>query len=305
MKKMIYYVVILILVQSCKKTSEDIVYSVDTTGESAQQVGDVMASTDESGGSTSGLYAINSSDMQSTMKAYARISKDELNTVKISDLFLPEAQAAACNTIAFTGCSANKRIRTFDGCTVGTAGSITGNITLTFSDAACSAGSSSQTVKRVPNFTVTGLRGATFNVSATTANGQILTRGAGTASTFANEGIRRTFVTPKGATILDVTTTTGTAINVTGTNRTGRTMSGGSLILTNNLTNEICTLTPSTSPVLTWTGGCSCPTQGFWSGTCSPSSKTFKVTFGATCGEVTVENTGETTQTVTLDRCGA
>lgn len=303
MKKIIQFAVLLLLSQGCKKTADDAVYSVDTTAESAQQVGDVMASADEGGGIASGGYALKNSEINSALKTYARLSGEEFNEAKVSNLFIPEAQAAvACSTVGFGGCSASQKIRTFDGCTVGSGGSVTGNVTLTFSDASCLP-SSGNTVKRVPNFTITGLRGATFNVSAKTANGQILTRGGGAASTFTNEGIRRTFVTPAGKSILDVTTTTGTAININGTTRAGRTISGGSLIVTNNLTNEICTLTPSSSPVLTWVSGCSCPTQGFWSGTCAPSSKTFKVTFGATCGEVTVENTGETTQTVTLDRC--
>lgn len=304
MKKLIYYAVILLLVQACKKNSDETTYSVDTTGESAQQVGDMMASMDEAGGNTNGNYAFNN-EMEAAKKAFARLSGEELKTAKISELFLPEAKAAACNTVAFDACTSNKRIRNFSDCTIGTSGVLSGNVTLTFSDAACGMGSSGQSVKRVPNFTVTGLRGATFNVTATTTNGQVLTRGAGAASTFTNEGIRRTFVTPKGNTILDVTTTTGTAINISGATRSVRTMSGGSLIVTNNLTNETCTLTASTSPAISWSGGCSCPTAGYWTGTCSPSSKTFKVTFGSTCGSVSVENTGETTQTVQLDRCSS
>jgi hypothetical protein len=301
MKKVISCALLVILIQGCRKTDEDFTYSVDTTAEAAQQVGDVAAAVDESGGQQTGAYSMNS-ELESIKKIYARLSGDRLSDNDVAQFIIPKAQANACSQTTFGGCTANKRIRDFGGCLIGTSGAINGTVTLTFAgpDAGtCGMGTTGDNVARVPAFTITGLRGASFSVSAPTT-GQVVTRAAGLASTFENSGIRRTFTTPKGSTILDVTTTTGSAINVTGTTRTGRTMSGGSLIVTNNLTSEACTLVPTG---VTWAGGCNCPTSGNFDGTCT-GGKTFKVTFGGTCGTVTVDTTDETGKIVVLDRCG-
>lgn len=301
MKKFMYCALFVILIQGCKKTDDEATYSVDTTAESAQQVGDVTASVDESGGLASGSYTMNS-EIESIKKTYARLSGEELNDKTISQFIIPKAEAAACITTTFGGCTANKRIREFGGCLIGTSGAINGNVTLTFAgpDAgACGMGNTGDSATRVPAFTITGLRGATFTVSAPTT-GQVVTRGAGAASTFNNTGIRRTFTTPKGSTILDITTTTGSAISISGATRSVRQMSAGSLVVTNNLTSEVCTLTPNT---VAWTGGCNCPTSGNFDGSCT-GGKTFKVTFGGTCGTVTVDTNTETGKIVTLDRCG-
>lgn len=298
MRKLFYYVVILLLVQACKKTEDDATYSVDTMSESAQQVGDVSASVDESGGTSNGSFASITLEAEAAKKAFARLSGEELHTAKVSSLFLPEAQAAACKDVTFGACTSGQKVRDFASCTVGTAGVMTGNVTLAFNDP-CKIDSDGDTVTRIPNFNISGLRGATFSVSAPTT-GQTMARTGLGQFLFSNNGIRRTFVTPKGITLLDVTTTTGTALSVTGANRSGRVINSGTLIVTNNLTNEACTLSPTT---VTWAAGCNCPTSGFWQGTCAPSGNTFKVTYNSTCGEVSVEKTGETTQTVSLDRC--
>jgi hypothetical protein len=202
--------------------------------------------------------------------------------------------------VAFSTCSSTQKVREVTGCTTAGGGTMDGNITLVFSGSgasSCTIPLAADAVSRTPNYSITGLRGATFSVSALTT-GQTFTRtGAGTF-TFENSGIRRTFVTPKGKTLLDVTSATGSAISVTGDIRNNRTMSGGSLIVTNNLTSVACTLVPSG---VQWSSGCNCPTAGSWAGTCSDSSA-FSVAFGSTCGESTVTKDG-VVSTVNMDRC--
>lgn len=298
-KKLVLLMAILAFVSSCKKAADEESYTIDTTVESAQQVGDAMASLDEAGGSTSGNFT--SLEIDSYHKAYARITHEEFSqSYSLFKLIVPNAEAAACNTVSFGSCSANQKVKDVTGCTTAGGGSMSGNITLTFAGtgaSSCTIPLANDSVSRSPNYSITGLRGATFTVKST-STGQTLTRTGATSFDFTNSGIRRTFVTPKGNTILDITSTTGSAISVTGNNRNTRTMSGGSLIINNNLTNVSCTLTPS---AVSWTSSCNCPTSGSWSGTCSDSS-TFQVTFGSTCGETTVTKDGSVS-TVTMDRC--
>ncbi len=258
-----------------------------------------MASMDESGGTTNG--AVTSFEIQSYQKAFARLSNGENSkSEKIFSALFPTAEAAACNTVAFGTCSANQKVKDVTGCTTAGGGTMAGNITLAFSGSgagSCTIPLATDAVSRTPNYTLTGLRGATFSVSAS-STGQTFTRTGATTFTFENSGIRRTFVTPKGTTLLDVTSSTGSPISVTGNNRNSRTMSGGSLIVVNNLTSVTCTLTPNS---VSWTSTCNCPTAGDWSGTCSDSA-TFSVAFGSTCGETTVTKDG-VASTVTMDRC--
>ncbi len=297
MKKLLI-LLIAIAVTSCKKANEDI-YSVDSTAEAGQQVGDAMAAIDESGGATNGGIA--KLDFQANQRAFARIAPNHISTSQaLINRFFSKAEATSCSAVTFSNCASNQKVRTFDGCTTYAGGQMSGNITLNFSGtgaSSCTIPAANDVVSRVPNFSITGLRGATFSVSAT-SSGQSLTRSGSTTFNFTNSGIRRSFVTPKGDTILDITTATGSAIQVTGNNRANRTVNGGSLIVTNNISGVSCTLTPSS---VQWSSGCNCPTAGQWAGSCSDSSQ-FTVAFGNTCGEATVTK-GSGSSTIVMDRC--
>lgn len=312
MKNFLALLVCIIVVSGCRGKDEDDSYTIDTVNESAQQVGDVVASIDESGGTTTGGFTLNN-EIESARKAYARMTGGDTDKT-VASMIVPEAQAAACNTIGFDSCGTTgtgKKVRDFASCTTGGGGTITGNVTLTFNgtgSASCTMPAVNDYVARVPNFSISGLRGATFTVEATDS-GQRITRdstGGTPAFTFTNSGIRRKFITPKAVTLLDITTTTTStgSVTVTGANRANRVMnsvSGGGIVMTNNLTSEACTLTPNS---VTWEAGCNCPTSGSFSGTCTGTSDTLTVTFGSTCGSVTVSKTGDATnEAVTLDRC--
>lgn len=281
----------------CSKAAED--YTVDTTIESAQQVGENMASIDETGGSTNGT--LTSNEYKSYEKAFARMSNDEVSKSQaFAQIIFPMAEATACNATTFTTCSASKLTRDYAGCSTAGGGAMTGNTQLTFAGtgaASCTMPMANDYVDRVPNFTVTGLRGATFVVSAT-STGQRTTRTGASSFTFSNAGVNRKFTTPKGTVKLDITTSTTSAIAVTGNGRNARTMSGGAMLITNNLTAVACSLTPAS---IAWTASCNCPTSGTWSGSCTDSS-TLSVAFTSTCGQTTVTKDG-VASTVTMDRC--
>lgn len=295
--KKLFIVLIALSIWSCKKADSSGNYSVDTTGESGQQVGDAMASVDESGGNTNG--AIASLEVQSYERAFARLANRDISTTQAALLRLfPQAQAASCNAVAFASCNANQKIRTLDGCTTFGGGVMSGNVTLNFSGtgaASCTIPMAADAVTRVPNFSLTGLRGATFSVSG---SGQTLTRVGATSFSFANAGVRRSFVTPKGDTILDISTSTTSPISVTGNSRSTRTISGGALNVVNNLSGVSCSISPSS---VSWTSSCNCPTSGSWSGSCSDSTS-LSVAFSSTCGQATVTK-GTEVSTITMDRC--
>lgn len=296
---------LLISFSSCGKIEDEESYNIDATSEMAQQVGDSMASIDEAGGDTNGSIAqlLGTSGYE---KAFARISNDRPLYIKalnqnISDLFISKSYAANCNTVIFGTCTGGQRVRDFAGCTAYGSGVITGNVTLKFSAGTCTLSTNGDTVNRVPNFSITGLRGATFAVTAPaqtlpTLDGQLITRLGAGSYTFSNAGINRKFTTSRGNVVFD-STTTASSISVTNSARSGRTLSGGVLNISNNLTGLSCTLSPTG---VSWTAGCNCPTAGSWSGSCTDAS-TFTVSFGSTCGEVSV--TKGTIKVINMDRC--
>lgn len=312
MNKLGLLIISILVLVSCGKNEDDgSNYIIDSTSEMAQQVGDSMASMDESGGSTSGtlteLYIsgqqktfvrLNNSEKLSPINALARISDQNL-----SNLFISKADAGtACNTIAFSACSSGQRIRTLNACAiVNDTGTISGTISLAYSGTGvgnCTMPLSNDYVVRVPNFTITGLRGATYAVSAVSTGQQVKRTGAN-AFTFSNTGIRRKFTSGGGTVLLDVTTNTSAPIGITGDARNTRTIGGGgNLIVTDNLTFNTCTLTPLS---VQWTASCNCPTSGSWTGSCGD-GKALAIAFTNTCGAVQVTH-GADVKLLTMDRC--
>ena len=264
--------------------------------EMGQQIGDIMASVDESGGS-SGSYA---SVVSGHSKMVARLAPatfwEKFN-------LLPQANATSCYSAStFSGCSSNVITRDFGGCTLGAA-TFTGTVTITFVDASddniCLITGDSQTITRVPNFTVTGRRGAELSVKKTGSVGQRITRTAAGVFSFTNDGIQRKFTLPGGGTLLDYTSEVTSAITVSGNSRNGRTMSGGVLKVTNNVNGNVCSYTPS---AVTWDSSCNCPVQGSWSGSCTDGRETVLTIIS--CGQANLI-LGEDSETFTFDRCNS
>ena len=245
---------------SCNKTTDVTTADIQET---AQQIGDVMASVDEVGGA-SGSIASNSvqDSIEKTFKRHAPGELDESYKSMIAKILQPQVNAATCSGAGFT-CTGRVLTRTFNGCTVGSA-TFNGTVTSTWAGAngtGCTLGTvAGDTITRVPSFTVTGRRGATLSVTKTGSIGQRLTWASGTGTakqfTFTNDGINRTF-TVNTTPLFNQTTTVTTPITVTGTDRANRVMNGGVLRVSNAITNVNCDYAPAN---VTWTAGCNCPT---------------------------------------------
>lgn len=300
MKLPILFLIASMMFFGCKKAE---VTTTTDIQETAQQIGDVMASVDESGGGSGNIASMQNSVRQS----FQRFAPNEINENLIAKLFLPQANAASCAGAGFASCGAtlaNSIVRSFAGCTVGSA-IFSGDVTLAWSNGntACSLGSTpGARITRIPNFTVTGRRSASLAVTKTGAIGQrielVTAAGANSVVKFSNDGINRVF--SLGSTILfNQTTATSGDITVTGTSRSNRVMSGGSLNVTNNLSAVVCNYVPTN---VTWAGGtCNCPTSGSWSGSCSDGKTTTLDITG--CGTANYTE-GSATEAVSFDRCG-
>ena len=286
---------------SCKKS--DSTSSTTTSAdisEPAQQIGDNMASMDDSGGSSSGTYSYN---WDQEMKTFARLEKlprTEINPVAFQ--LFSKAYAVYCSdSSTFSSCSSNVITRTFGGCTLYAGITISGTVTLTFSDASvdntCSLAATNHNVTRNPNFTITGRRGATLTVSKTGTYGQKVTRTASGFS-FENDGIRRTF---SGlSTTFDFKTETTSPLTFTGSSRATRTLTGGTLRVTNMNTSVTCDFSPATN--VTWSSSCNCATSGTWTMSCSD-GKTGSMVINS-CGSGTLTQ-GSESETFSFDRCSS
>lgn len=297
MKKWMFILVSLsLVVTSCQKKVDEISTSELDAEEMAQQIGETMAAVDEAGGS-GGQLAF----MKSNLRTFARRAPEALEKTSLISLVNPTAEAATCSSApGFGSCSNDRIVRDFNNCTIGSA-TVSGTVTLSyydndgFNDTTCSL-STGETIARNPNFIVTGLRGAELAVTKTGSFGQTILRATSNQYYLNNDGINRK-LTLNGTTLLDVTTTISSQIFVSGTARSGRTMNGGTILVTDNIKGKTCSLAPSN---VTWNGSCNCAISGSWSGSCSTGT-TASVTITG-CGTADIDINGET-ESITLDRC--
>lgn len=301
MKKLLLVSICLVFAFGCKKKDDG---SDADIQENAQQIGDVMASIDETG-QGSGSISSMQIDKESE-RLYARFLPEDDSPGVFARLALPSAEAVSCFGYGWGSCSSNAVTRNYAGCTVGTA-TVSGSVTLNWGNGAtsCTLSTAGQYITRVPNFTLTGRRGGTLAVTKTGSVGQRLTWASGTGASkvfsFTNDGINRKITLPSSNVLFDQTTTVSGTITVTGTTRASRVIGGGgSLIVTNNLTANVCTYTPTN---VTWDStSCNCPTQGSWSGSCTDGkSATLNLTG---CGTADYTEGSETTS-LTFDRCAS
>lgn len=293
-----YFLLSMLQATGCAKKS-----TIETSevNEVAQQIGDMTASIDESGGASGNL-------------SYQQLYDDAANRLFARhglkanrdgfDFLSQTANAATCLLQpGFGACAANTIIRDFASCTVGAA-TFTGTVNLVWAGAGsanCVLGGVSATITRSPAFTVTGLRGATLTVSKTGSIGQRLTWSSGVGINkvfqFSNDGIKRKFQLAGGTTLFDFTTTTSSNITVSGTDRSNRIVSGGGLQVVNNLNGVSCSFSPST---VSWSSNCNCPVSGSWTATCTD-GKTGSLTH-TSCGAASITIGGES-ESVVFDRC--
>lgn len=305
--KFILILFLLAVAVGCGANKEDAGGSEMT--EPAQQLGDVVASIDEIGG-TSGAIALE----KSARKTFARYASEELSDSLFSKIFVKNAEAFTCDSNVaghlnggFASCSSNQITRTFGGCTVGANQDIVFNGTVIFtwtSAGACSLINQGERVDRSPSFTVTGRRGATLTVSKDASYGQRLSLTSATGVTpkvytLQSDGIRRKFTTAGGVTTFDYITTVTSPVTITGEVRSGRVMNGGTFRVRDNLTQVTCDYSPVN---VTWgSASCNCPTQGAFQATCSDGKTASLSLTGCGTGDFTL---GSDAGHVTFDRCG-
>jgi hypothetical protein len=270
----------------------------DENDEWAQQVGDVMASIDEMGGSSGTLSKLDPSYLKLRDRFRPRISFPDL---------ISSAAASSCGTsLTFGTCFVLTLIRTFNSCTVDGA-AFSGSVSLTWAGAgtACAINFSSTggNITRKPTYSVTGLKSASLEVKVASPSnyGQRITHVSGSGSSavfsFSSDGINRKFTDSFGSTAFDFTSSTTSNLTVTGTSRYPRLINGGPLHVVNNLNSVNCDFTASS---VAWSGTCNCPTSGSWSVSCSD-GKTGSLYLNG-CGSATM-TLGGVSQSVSFDRC--
>jgi hypothetical protein len=220
-------------------------------------------------------------------------------------LLSANAVASTCASVSPTACSGSQRTLTYSGCTVGPL-SLTGTVTFYFSGAsACSLGSNTDFVRRVPDFSISGRSGGTLRVGVnnTSSGGQTITRVSASTYTYEVSGLRRIFVDASNNVIANFGVSTTTAITISGATRATRRMMGGTLKITNNLDNSVISLSPDS---LKWNSSCNCPVSGSWVGQRVDSSNlTSDVEMEITgCGAATL-TVGAESSSVSLERCGS
>ena len=291
----------LFFLPSCKQGD----VAASSISETAQNVGDVMASIDEASGNNTGTIALNEQSELAPFSQYAE--GKSTRTESLLRLTVPAARAEVCGASSFATCdSANHTVtRNFNGCTVGVA-VFSGTVQVKWGGASvsgCTIGvGTGSYISRVPDYTVTGLRGANLRVSSAGSYGQKLTYVSGATPNwqmdFTSDGIRRKFTDSNGTVLYDTLTSTTSAMRISGNNRLNRTLSGGVLRVKDNLNSVTCDFIPTN---VTWAdGSCNCPSQGSWSASCSDGSSSVLTLKG--CG-VADYTSGSDVQSVNFDRC--
>lgn len=298
-------VLALSLVGGCgKRTGED--DAVDYEAESAKAAGEQLAALDE-GAAGSGIT------MQGPMTPAVPEWKREL----LNLLSYPSAHAASCSVAGSWMCSTTLPSGAPAGvmsaitgdfsasCSVGSI-TLTGKTSIFFSTNNCRIPLNNDFLIRQPNYTFTGANGYTLKVSAGTSGGQKLQRTGVSSFDYSVLGVSRTASGPDGGVLFDIGTTTGSPIHITGLTRTGRTVTGGSLVVEHKLAQFSTTFVPTD---LVWSSSCNCPTSGSLAATHSGGKGNFTVTMGSSCGAATLSGTGRDGGTVTasvqLEACHA
>lgn len=232
----------------------------------------------------------------------------ETYAYKAKNLLMPEAWAASCSRAALAACSAGVRSETYSSCQLPySSRTMTGQVTLSYSDASCSLSSTGNQVERSYNLAINGLYGGALNISSashtdyrgnTFGGGGRLTKTAG-GWTVEVLGKNKRF-SRAGRELFNISTRTLTPISVTGSlSRSSRVVNGGSFEVIHNKAQFVATYVPSN---LAWSSACCHPISGSlavtYAGSVTGSSS---VTFNG-CGLATMVKDGLSSQ-ITLNYC--
>lgn len=292
MKRILLFSLLVVLSVGCKKKAED---------DSDLSVDPVEASVE------SGLTMVSGMADDQAGTAYALNSKPE--PASIWKIILGEkAYAATCQRALYASCSGGVRSANYNQCDImGTAANLYGQVSLTYSDAACSMAANGNTVTRTYNIEINGPRGGQISHSSDNRSDYRGTSYGGggrltkTASGWNAEILGRNSVLSfRGRTIFDVSVRTLSAMGLTGSlSRSSRVLSGGQLEINHNVAGFTAIMSPTN---LQWNNTCCHPVSGSLSVTYS-GSKTGNatVTFSG-CGSASV-NQGGQVSTINMSYC--
>lgn len=277
------------------------------------------------------LSSVNSIAQDVTAEPYAISSPGGAS--KLDAIFMTsDALAAACvrtRTLYQPGqaCTSSSLSQNLGGCTIANGDTLTGTITLTCEDSAgtsplCSCYTLANqlgtglSITRTGDVTRTLVRsglGITLSSAAhfdyrgdSYGGGVKLTRSdLGSSYSVQIKGIRRS-VSSGGSIISDLSIKTTSNIEIGSTlGRSGRTISGGSVQIANNLDRSLTTLTLKTVQTAGGASGCCHPIGG--SATLTSGARTLTVSFSgppsAACGTISVAETGKSTYQKLLSAC--
>jgi hypothetical protein len=293
MKHNLFLVLILTALTACQQKAPDTEASVDSV-EAVVESGLTLMS---------GI-----ADDQASTTFAARSSMGDARLVWLRLLAEP-AWAATCQRALASSCVAGVRSATYNQCELsGTAATLYGNVTLTYSDGACSLSVAGQSVTRSYNVEFAGPRGGKVaHSSEARSDYRGTTYGGGgrlsrTTSGWDLEVLgRNSTLTSRGRTLFDVSVRSLSPISVTGSLlRSSRVLNGGQLEVNHNLAEFSAVLTPNN---LRWSQSCCHPTSGSLSVQYSGSR-----TGGATvnflgCGSAEVVNQDGQASSIQLSYC--
>lgn len=190
---------------------------------------------------------------------------ESLSQSTLTSIAVSAFASSSCYSTSFSPCSSNQRTLTYSQCTFGSL-TLSGEVQFVFAGGSnCSVDSSSEFVRRVPDFEIVGRSGGTVGVVTLnpSSGGQTITNTGSSTYSYQVSGIRRYFEDSNSTRTVDISVNTTTAIQISGSTRATRQMSGGTLVVSDNLDGSSVSMSPN---ALRWTSRCSCATSGSWIG---------------------------------------
>lgn len=257
-----------------------------------------------------GLTLVQSIADDENGSSYASLSSKPTGSFQAASTFvqmlIEKAQAATCQRARLQACSAGVRATVLDNCELGQF-STNGNVSLSYSDSACSMASVGNSVTREFDYSITGPRSGVFSVNSNVADdyrGQSIGGGGRLTVTSAGWNIdvlgKHKSFTRRGRNLYNVSVRTLQPIKVTGgLARSNRVLNDGQLEVNHNLAGFTAVYTFSN---VSYSASCCHPTGGqiqtTYSGSVTGSST---LSFGS-CGSATLDKDGQS-ENITLSYC--
>lgn len=252
---------------------------------------------------------------ESAVNVIGELSDEESGTdpnfsAKASGAELIVSGKQTCNELAaLNRCSEGVKEASYDSCNVsGTLGTLDGNVQLDYSQDDCDMSLSGYSVKRTYDLTYTSAFNRQYSVSSAphedyqgnaVGGGGVLTR-TGSGWEIEMLGKRRIIKGRRGGTLMDVSITTASPIEIDGSlRRAERTAVGGEILISHNLANYVTSLKPYN---LKWTDDCCQPVSGQLTIELSGSINNSGIIEFQGCGqaELTLQ---DGSRLLTIDRC--